>query len=102
MYIDEVTTKTTLFDLFCLFIAIDLSNNNVFTPTGAITVACRNISDLTQVEFAKKLGITVQVLRSWEQGSRNASLNNMIALCKAVNVDYNTFFKTYENLLNFK
>ena len=102
MNIDETTKQTTLFDLLCLFVALDLSSRRCFTPTAAIIVACRNISSLTQTKYAEKIGVSVKVLSAWEQGARNASLNNMLSVCKIIGLDYNSFFETYNNLLAFE
>ena len=38
--------------------------------SGADVIALRKFIELSQVEFAKALGISVSTLRNWEQGRR--------------------------------
>jgi putative transcriptional regulator len=39
--------------------------------SGEDVVALRHFVDLTQVDFARALGISVSTLRNWEQGRRH-------------------------------
>jgi len=39
--------------------------------SGADIIALRRFLDLTQVQFAKAMGISVHTLRNWEQGRRH-------------------------------
>lgn len=100
IYIDEITRSTTLFDLFCYLIAIDLYQQKHYSPGAVVTIACRNISGLTQEKFANALGISVRTLQQWEQGVRKINLENILAVCKFIKIDYNTFFTAYEHAQN--
>ena len=97
IYNDEITRSTTLFDLFCYLIASDLFKQKHYSPGAVVTIACRSISGLTQEKFANALGVSVRTLQQWEQGARKINLENILAVCKFIKIDYNTFFTAYEH-----
>ena len=43
----------------------------VYTPEQILAIAARRSSNLTQVEFAELLDVSVDAIRDWEQGRRS-------------------------------
>lgn len=43
----------------------------VYTPEQILAIAARHSSNLTQVEFAQLLDVSVDAIRDWEQGRRS-------------------------------
>jgi len=43
----------------------------VYTPEQILAIAARRSSELTQVEFAQLLDVSVDSIRDWEQGRRS-------------------------------
>ena len=47
---------------------------------------------LTQEKLAKKVGVTVRTIRTWESDReflRNAKVKNIVKLCKVLKIDIN-------------
>lgn len=43
----------------------------IYGPEQILAIAARQSSNLTQVEFARLLGVSVNAIRDWEQGRRS-------------------------------
>ena len=43
----------------------------VYTPEQLLAIAARQSSQLTQIEFAELLDVSVDAIRDWEQGRRS-------------------------------
>ncbi|MCP4301883.1 MAG: helix-turn-helix domain-containing protein [Gammaproteobacteria bacterium] len=43
----------------------------VYSPEQILAIAARQSSNLTQVEFARLLDVSVDAIRDWEQGRRS-------------------------------
>ena len=46
--------------------------------------AARVNADLTQAEFAKKIGVGLKTVQNWEAGSSSPRADMMPAICKAL------------------
>ena len=42
--------------------------------------------DLTQEQFAKRVGVSLQLIYRWENGLGMPDIRNLVKLCKALNV----------------
>ena len=42
--------------------------------------------DLTQEQFAKRVGVSLQLIYRWENGHGMPDIRNLVKLCKALNV----------------
>lgn len=45
--------------------------SRVYSPEQILAIAARRSSNLTQLEFARLLGVSVDAIRDWEQGRRS-------------------------------
>lgn len=64
------------------------NNNNNFSEK---LLTIRKEKHLTQVELAKKLGVSQVAIHNWENGKRLPSLNKFNNICKVLNVSSEYF-----------
>ena len=48
----------------------DLGRGRIYIPKEIDAAAIRALTGLSQIEFAKQIGVSVGTLRNWEQGRR--------------------------------
>ena len=58
----------------------------------------KNRMGINQSQFAKKIGVSLETVRNWEQGKRRPSLEQMEIICNTVNCDIDYLFGKIETL----
>lgn len=57
--------------------------------TGDNIYSCRNRKSLSQMAFARKLGVSVKTVSNWEQGHTKFTLDHLCLMCRILGVTAN-------------
>ena len=92
-YFDEKRVETTLFNVLWNYIAAAKAERGVnVSPVGVWVTTARLCLDLTEAQFAEKIGATASTVQSWEIGARNPKITKLLALAQTYGFPTEIFF----------
>ena len=63
---------------------------------GEFIAQCRKEHNMTQMQFAEKLGVTNKAVSKWENGTSDPSTSNLFALAKLYGISVEELLKEVE------